>query len=98
MGLMRSSFMRTNAFQSTTKFLPGSMWFLGSLEFLTDQFGNLSVQEPELSEVIGSGTGCLPPTPVRVSLVNEAQLRLGPLGETDTNPVEDKADHTMVPR
>jgi hypothetical protein len=95
---MRSSFMRTIAFQSTNKFLPSSMWFLGSLEFLTDQFGNLSVQEPELSEVIGSGTGCLPLAPVRVSHVIEAQLRLGPLGEMDTDPVEDKADHTLVPR
>jgi hypothetical protein len=74
------------------------MWFLGSLEFLTDQFGNLSIQEPELSEVIGSGTGCLPPAPVHVGHVNEAQLRLHPLGETDTDPVEDKADHTLVPR
>jgi hypothetical protein len=35
------------AFQSTTKFLPGSRWFLGSLVFLTDQFGNLSLQELE---------------------------------------------------
>jgi hypothetical protein len=90
--------MRTNAFQSTTKFLPSSMWFLGSLEFSTDQFGNLSVQEPKLSEVIGSGTDCLPPAPVHVGLVNEAQLRLGPLGEMNTDPVEDKADHTLVPR
>jgi hypothetical protein len=74
------------------------MWFLGSLEFLTDQFGNLSFQEPELSEVIGSGTGYLPPALVCVGLVIEAQLRLGPLGEMDTNPVEDKADYTLVPR
>jgi hypothetical protein len=51
-----------------------------------------------LSEVIGSGTDCLPPVPVRVGLVNEAQLRLGPLGEMNTDPVEDKADHTLVPR
>jgi hypothetical protein len=56
-GLTRSSFVRTMAFQSTTKFLPGSRWFLGSLEFLTDKFGNLSLQEPELSRVAGSGTG-----------------------------------------
>jgi hypothetical protein len=49
-------------------FLPGSRWFLGSLEFLTDEFRNLSQQEPELSEVTGSGTGCLPPAPVQVGL------------------------------
>jgi hypothetical protein len=50
------SFVRTMTFQSTTMFLPGSRWFLDSLEFLTDKFGNLILQEPELSK-----TGlCLP--------------------------------------
>jgi hypothetical protein len=69
MGLTRSSFVRTMVFQSTTKFLPGSKWFMDSLEFLTDK-------------VTRSGTGLLPPAPVRVSLVNEAQLEhgLGSLG------------------
>jgi hypothetical protein len=43
MGLIRSSFVRTMAFQSTTKFLPDSRWFLGSLEFLTNEFGNISL-------------------------------------------------------
>jgi hypothetical protein len=47
--------MRTMAFESTTKLLPGSRWFLGSLEFLTDKFGNLSLQELKLSKVVGSG-------------------------------------------
>jgi hypothetical protein len=49
-----------------------------------------------LSKVTRSGTDCLPPAPDRVSLVNEAQLRLDSLVETDTNPAEDKADHTLV--
>jgi hypothetical protein len=40
---MRLSFARAMAFQSTTKFLPSSRWFPGSLEFLTDKFGNLSL-------------------------------------------------------
>jgi hypothetical protein len=52
--------MRTMAFESATKFLLGSRWFLGSLEFLTDKFGNLSLQEPELSEVIRLGNVYLP--------------------------------------
>jgi hypothetical protein len=82
-------------FQSTTNFLPGSRWFLGSLEFLSDKFENLSLQEPELSEVIGSSTGRLPLAPVRVGLVIKAWLRLGSLGETDTDPLEDRADHTL---
>jgi hypothetical protein len=67
--------VRTMAFQSTTKLLPGSRRFLGSLEFLTDKFGNLSLQEPELSKVARSGNGRLPPASVQVSLVNEAQIR-----------------------
>jgi hypothetical protein len=53
---MRSSFMRAMAFPLTTKFLPSSRWFMGSLEFLIDKFGNLSLQEPKLGKVTGSGT------------------------------------------
>jgi hypothetical protein len=81
MGLTRSSFMRTMAFQSATKFLPGCRGFLGSLEFLTNKFGNLSLQELEFSKVTGSGTGRFPPTLARVGLVSEAQLALGSLGK-----------------
>jgi hypothetical protein len=71
---------------------------MGSLEFLIDKFGNLSLQEPELNKVTGSGTCHLSPAPVRVGLVNNAQLRhgLGSLGETDTDPDEDKDDHTLA--
>jgi hypothetical protein len=63
---------------------------------LTDKFGNLSLQEPELSNVMRSGTGHLPPAPVRVNLINEAQIGLGSLGEMDTDPVEDIADQTLA--
>jgi hypothetical protein len=83
-------------FRSTTKLFPGSNWFLGSLEFFTNKFGNLSLPEPELSKVTGSGTGRLPPAPYRVGLVNEAQLRLGLLGETYMDPTEDRADHNFA--
>jgi hypothetical protein len=95
---MRSNFMRTMVFQSTTKFLLGSRWFLGSLEFLTDKFGDLSLQEPESSEVTGLGTGRLPLALIQVSLINEAELshRLDSLGETDTDPTKDKADNTLA--
>jgi hypothetical protein len=86
------------AFQSRTKLHPGSRWFLGSVEFLTDQFGNLSLQELESSEVDESGTDRLPLALVQVCLVNEAQLRLGPSGEMDTDPIEDKVDHTPTAR
>jgi hypothetical protein len=96
MGLTRSNFMRTMAFQSTTKFLPGSRWFLGSLEFLTDKFENLSLQEQELSKVTRSGTGHLPLTPVWVGLISVAQLRLDSLGKMDMDLAKVGADHTLA--
>jgi hypothetical protein len=97
MGLTRLSFVRAMAFQSTTKFLPGSRWFLGSLEFLTDKFGNLRLQEPKFGKLTGSGTSHLLLAPIQVGLINDAQLRhrLGSSGEMDTDPPEDKADHPM---
>jgi hypothetical protein len=67
--------VRAMTFQSTTKFLPGSRWILGSLFFIADMFGDLNLQEPKSYEVFGSGTGRLPPAPVRVKFVNEARLR-----------------------
>jgi hypothetical protein len=63
-GLTRLGFVRVMAFQSTTKFLPNCRWFLDSLEFLTDKFENLSLQEPKLSKVTGLGIGHLAPAPV----------------------------------
>jgi hypothetical protein len=98
MGLTRSSFMRAMVFQSTTMFLPGSRRFLGSLLFITDRFGDLSLQEPESREVSRSGIGHLPPGPVQGGHVNEAQLRhrLSALGKTESDPARDKADHTLV--
>jgi hypothetical protein len=85
------------AFQST-KFLFGSRWVLGSLLFIVDKFGDLSLQEPESREVIRSDIVHHPPAPIWVSLVNKAQLRHGSdkLGTTDTDPSRDKADHNLV--
>jgi hypothetical protein len=95
MGLTRFDYMRPMAFQSTTKFLPGSRWVLGSLLFITDKFGDLSLQELESSEVTRSGISHLRPTLVWVSLVNEAQLRHGSIkpGNAGSNLSGDKADH-----
>jgi hypothetical protein len=94
---MRSSFMRAMTFQSTTKFLLGSRWFLGPLLFIADKFGDMNLQEPESCEVIKSGTGHLPPAPVQVNLVNEARLKHGPikLGKTDLDP---SGDNVITPR
>jgi hypothetical protein len=69
--------MRAMEFQYTTKFLSDSRWFLGSLEFITDKFGDLSLQEPESSKIIESGTSHLPLAPIRVGLVNVVQLKKG---------------------
>jgi hypothetical protein len=54
--------------------------------------------EPELSEVVRSGTRRLPLAPVRVSLINEAQLRHGfnAVRKTDLDPAGDKSDHTLA--
>jgi hypothetical protein len=95
---MRSSFMRAMTYQSTNKFLLGSRWFLGSFQFITDKFGDLTLQEPESCRIVGSGTGRLPPASVRVGLVNEAQLvhGLSKLGKTDLDPAGDKVDHTSA--
>jgi hypothetical protein len=95
MGLMRSSFMRSTTFQSTAMFLPGSRWVLGSLLFIVDKFRDLNLHEPKSWEVPRSGTSRLPPAPVQVSLINEAQLRLGSnkLGKTDLDASGDKIDH-----
>jgi hypothetical protein len=98
MGLTRSSFVRSVAYQSTTKFLPGSRWFPVSLQFITNRFGDLTLQEPKSHGIIGSGTDHLPPAPVRVGLINKAQLRhgLSVLGKTGSDPAGDTADHTLV--
>jgi hypothetical protein len=65
---------------------------------MTDKFANLSLHEPELSKAARSGTGCLPPAQVQVGLINEAQLGhgLGMLGETDMDPIKDRANHSLA--
>jgi hypothetical protein len=53
---------------------------------------------PELKIEWFTRTGRFPPAPVRVSLINEAQLRHGSvkLGKMDMDPSRDNADHTLV--
>jgi hypothetical protein len=98
MGLTRFSFVRAMTFRSTTKFLSGSRWVPRSLPFVADKFGDLSLQELESCEVVRSSTDRLPLALVRVSLINEAQLRRRSisLGKTDSDPSRDKADHTLA--
>jgi hypothetical protein len=95
---MRSHFVGAMACQSTTKFLVVPRWFLGSLQRITDKFGDLTLQEPESRRIVGSGTDRLPLDPVQVSLINEAQLRheLSKPGKTDLDPVGAKTNHTLA--
>jgi hypothetical protein len=90
--------MRAMSFQSTTKFLPGLRWVLGSRLFIADKFGDLNLQEPKSCEVVRSGTVHLPPAPTQVSPINEAQLGHESIqvGKMDSNPSGDKADHTLA--
>jgi hypothetical protein len=96
--LTRSCFVRAMTYQSTTKFLNGSRWFLESLQFITNKFRDLTLQEPESRGIIRSCTDRLPPAPVQVSLINEPQLghRLSELGKTGVDPTWDKADHILA--
>jgi hypothetical protein len=95
---MRASFMRAMANQSTTKFLPDLEWFLGSLQYITNKFGDLTLQEPESCGIIRSGTDRLPPAPVRVGLINKAQLghELSELGKMGSDPEGDKVNHILA--
>jgi hypothetical protein len=47
-GHMRFVYVRSMAFKSATKFLPGSRLAFGSLLFISDKMGDLRLQEPEL--------------------------------------------------
>jgi hypothetical protein len=87
--------VRSMAFQSTSKFSLDLRWIFASLLFIPDKFGDVSLQEPELQDVIRSGTNCIPLISARVSLVTEAQLRhrLDTFGEAESDPSRDKADH-----
>jgi hypothetical protein len=98
MGLMRFNYVRSMTFQSTSKFSPDSRWAFGSLFFIVDKFGDLSLQDPEPWEIIRSGTNCLPPILARVGLITEAQLghRFNAMGEAKSDPSGDKADHHRI--
>jgi hypothetical protein len=97
-GLTIIIYVRSMVYRSTSKFLPGLRLVFGSLLFITDKFGDLSLQEPESPEVAGLGTGCLPLALVQVGLVNKARLRHGSsmTGKADPDPSGDKADHNQA--
>jgi hypothetical protein len=97
-GAQEIKLCESNRISIDDQVLPNSRWFLGSLVFITDKFIDLSLQEPKSHKVIQSGTSHLPLAPVRVGLINKEQLRhrLSELGKTDSNPMRDKADHSLA--
>jgi hypothetical protein len=98
MGLMRLSYVRSMAFQSTSKFLPDSRLVFGSLLFIADKMGDLSLQEPESQEINGVGIDRVHPIPARDGFACEAQLRHRSclLGESDPYPSGDSVDHHEI--
>jgi hypothetical protein len=95
MELTRFNYVRLMVFQSASKFLPSSRLGFGSLLFIADKMGDLSLQEPESWEITRSGTNRFPPTPARVGLTCETQLGHRS-GEPESNPSGDNADHHEI--
>jgi hypothetical protein len=98
MGLTRFDYVRSMVFQSSSNFISDSRWVLGSLLFIADKFGDLTLQEPESPEVVGSGTVRVPPISAQVSLIIEAQLEheSNKSGEVELDLSGDKADHHEI--
>jgi hypothetical protein len=95
---MRFNYVRSLVSRSSSKFLPNSKWDFGSLLFIADKFGDLSLQETESWEITGSGTDHVPPISAQVGLVSEARLGHGfsASGEAESDPSGDKADHHEI--
>jgi hypothetical protein len=74
-GLTRFIYVRSMAFESTSRFLTNSRLVFESLLFIANKMGDLHLQEPESQEITGSDTDRFPPTLVQVSLACEAWLR-----------------------
>jgi hypothetical protein len=70
----------------------------GSLLFIANKMGDLSLQEPKLQEITGSDTDRFPPTLVRVSLVCEACPRHGSnkSGESKSDLSVDNVYHCKI--
>jgi hypothetical protein len=94
-GLTRFNYMRSMVFQSISKFLPDSRLVFGSLLFIADKMGDLSLQE---LESWGSGTDWVHPIPAWYGLACEAQLghRSSIWGELEPDPLGDNVDHHKI--
>jgi hypothetical protein len=98
MGLTRFIYVRSLVFKLASKFLRGLRLVFGSLLFITDKMGNLSLQEPESREIVRSNIDRLPPTLVRVSLACEAwpRHRSTRLLECESDPSGDNINHHEI--
>jgi hypothetical protein len=98
MGLMRFIYVRSMAFKSTSKFLSGSRLVFGSILFVADKMGDLSLKELKLWEITGSDTDHFPPTSAQVGLTCEARLGHGSsqLGESESDPSGDNCNHHEI--
>jgi hypothetical protein len=86
------------AFESTSKFLSGSRLVFGSILFVADKMGDLSLKELKLWEITGSDTDHFPPTSAQVGLTCEARLGHGSsqLGESESDPSGDNVNHHEI--
>jgi hypothetical protein len=91
----RFIYVRSMAFISTSKFLPGSRLVFRSLLFITDKIRDLSLKEPESRENARSNTDRFPPSPAQAGLACEARLghKSSRLGESKLDPTGDIVDH-----
>jgi hypothetical protein len=97
-GPTRLSYARSMTFQSSSKFLPGSRLASGSLLFIANQMGDLSLSEPASREIVGSGTDRVHLIPTRDGLAYEAQLghKTCLSAESELDPSMDNTDHHKV--
>jgi hypothetical protein len=80
------------------KFLPGSRVVFGSLLFVADKMGEVSLQEPESREIVGLDTRYFPPAPTQVGVACEARLEHGSnrSGEFESDPSRDNVNHRKI--
>jgi hypothetical protein len=97
-GPTRFIYVKSMAFDSTSRFLPGSRLVIGSVLFIADKMGDLSLHQPESWEIDGSNTDHFPLTPTRDGLACEARLGCGSSGpgEFESDPSGDSVDHHEI--
>jgi hypothetical protein len=85
-------------FQASAKFLPGSGFVFGSLHFIANKLGDLSLQEPEQQKVLEPGTNRPPSSPARVGLTLQTRPEHGSdvLGEFESDTFRENTDHLRV--